>query len=154
MNYRVLQQGFTLVELIVVVLIIGVLSSIAIPSYQEYVRKARRSDAQAALMGLSQAMEIHFSQNSTYTSAITGSAPQPPDIFVAQSPIDGGTAFYNLVVTTVTPTTYTLQAQPIAGTGQANDGVIQLDKLGRRVWDRDNDGTLTEASDLCWSSSC
>jgi len=147
-------KGFTLIELIIVVLIVGILGAIALPSYKEYVRKARRTEAQGILEGLAQAMERHFTQNSTYVTAITGSAPKAPDIYPTQAPIDGDAKFYNLRVTAVTATTYTLQAQPIAGSDQALNGVLQLNHLSQKVWDRDNDGNLAESSDSCWSLSC
>lgn len=145
-------KGFTLIEVMVVVAIVAILAAIAVPSYNDSVTKSRRADAQSALMGLSQAMERHFTQNNTYESAITGTVPQPPDIFPTQSPIDGSAKFYNLRVTAVTATTYILQAQPI--NGQAGNGVLQLNYLGQRVWDRDNDSNLTESSDACWTLSC
>lgn len=148
------QKGFTLIEMIIVVLIVGILGAIALPSYKDYVRKARRTEAQGVLEGLAQAMEQHFTQNSTYLTTITGSAPKSPDIYPTQAPIDGAVKYYNLVVTQVTATTYTLQAQPIAGSDQASNGLLQLNHLSQKVWDRDNDGNLTESSDSCWTLSC
>ncbi len=148
------QKGFTLIELMIVAVIVAILAAIALPSYEGTMRKNRRVDAQAALMDLSLEMERHFSVNNTYVSAITGSAPQPPDIYPTQTPLDGSVKFYNLVVTAVTVTGYTLQAQPITGTGQEDDGVLQLTSLGRRAWDRDDDSNLTEAADLCWKTTC
>ena len=60
------QTGFTLVELIIVVAIISILASIAIPAYNGYVETSKRSDAQASLMDLAIAQEKYRASNSTY----------------------------------------------------------------------------------------
>lgn len=62
------QKGFTLMELMIVVAIIGILSAIAYPSYQDYVLRSGRSDGQAWLMRIMQAQERFYSQNQTYTA--------------------------------------------------------------------------------------
>jgi type IV pilus assembly protein PilE len=140
-------EGFTLIELMIVIAILGIFAAFAFPSYQDSVQKSRRSDAQSALIGLSHQMERHFSQNSTYVSAITGSAPQPPDIFSSQVPIGGGTVTYNLTVQAVTASSYILRATPVGV--QASDGYFELLSTGARRW---NEATTTLRS--CWSSTC
>ena len=62
--YRV--KGFTLIELMVTIVIVAILASVAIPSYSEYVRKARRTEATTALMGVAAAMEKFLLANNTY----------------------------------------------------------------------------------------
>ena len=59
-------KGFTLVELMIAVAIVGILASIAYPSYQDSVRKSRRADAKGALLGFANAMERHFTENNSY----------------------------------------------------------------------------------------
>ncbi len=60
-------RGFTLIELMITVMIIGILSAIAIPQYQQYVTKARRAEAKAGLARVQGALERYFTVNNTYT---------------------------------------------------------------------------------------
>ena len=63
-------QGFTLIELMIVVAIIAILAAIAFPSYSDYVRKTRRSDAKASLLELAQREETYYSDWNSYTATI------------------------------------------------------------------------------------
>lgn len=59
--------GFTLVELLIVMAIVAILAAVALPNYQDYTKRARRSDAQNTLMTLSNNLEKFFSDNNRYT---------------------------------------------------------------------------------------
>lgn len=61
-------RGFTLVELMITVMIIGVLATIAIPSYQQFVQRARRTEAKSAMLRVMGAQERFFTVNNTYTT--------------------------------------------------------------------------------------
>ncbi len=63
-------KGFTLVELLIVVTIIGILAAVAYPSYNEYVRKGKRAEAKTRLLQLAQLQERYFSENNSYTTNI------------------------------------------------------------------------------------
>lgn len=65
------QQGFTLVEIMIVVVIVAILASIAYPSYRNYVLRTNRAEGAAHIMRVLQAQERHHSQNMTYTTTLT-----------------------------------------------------------------------------------
>ena len=60
------QPGFTLIELMITVAIVGILASIAYPSYQDSVMKSRRADVKGVLLGLTNAMERRFTETNSY----------------------------------------------------------------------------------------
>lgn len=72
---RKFNTGFTLVELMIVVAVLGILASIAYPSYVDYVRKGKRADGRAALTTLLQQQERYSTQNTTYATFPIGNVP-------------------------------------------------------------------------------
>lgn len=130
-------KGFTLVELMIVVAIVGILASIAIPSYQKNILKSRRADARSALLGFANAMERHFTENFSYCEAATavfvgcgnGNDTGVPVIFSATSPLDGTAVYYNLNIDAANATSFLLSATPVGP--QANDdcGILEIDSL-------------------------
>lgn len=135
--------GFTLTEVLVVLAIVGILAAIAIPSYQSTVMKARRHDAEDALMGLRQAMERHFARTGSYAGAADGSGV--PQIYAARTPLEGSGHYYDLRVRNVGEVSFELAATPVAE--QANDdcGTLLLNHAGQRGSAR-NDGR-------CWNGT-
>lgn len=146
-------KGFSLIELMIVIAIVGILAGIAWPSYQEHVRSSNRSQAMGALMGLAQAMERHFTQTGSYKgAAMGGNDTGPPEIYAAESPIDGSRKNYDLVIVSAERSSYLLQA--VAKNSQLGDGNIQLSSSGAKAWDRDNNGAFSDPAEMCWSRSC
>jgi len=80
------QNGFTLIELMIALAIVGILAAIAYPSYQDSVMKSLRTDATGALLGLANAMERHFTETNSYLGAGTDAGNTGiPTIFSATS---------------------------------------------------------------------
>jgi len=141
------QRGFTLIEVMIVVAILGVIAAIAFPSYMESVRKSRRADAKSALMAASQAMEKYFTEHQAYYVTATQQATlgsNAADVYPTTSP-DG---YYTLSFSVgPTASAYSLQAAPTAGKGQTSDkcGTFSINQLGAKGV---SGGSLNAAT--CW----
>lgn len=117
-------QGFTLIELMITVAIVALLASIALPSYREYVAKAKRAEVRSVLLEAGQWMERHYSENYRYDANTAGSAIT--SIFPAnlsQSPKDGNPA-YTIAVSAAGTRTFTLTATRVT------TGVMSSDRCG------------------------
>lgn len=123
-------QGFTLIELMIVVAIIGILAAIAYPSYQSYVEKTRRGQAQADLLELVQLLERRYSNGFDYRKA-DGSAPDLPfDV----SPREDNPGAYDLSFSgNVTANSFTLQAVPRSIQSGDACGTMTIDEQGNRT---------------------
>jgi len=142
-------SGFTLVELMIVLAIITLLATVALPAYNESASKTRRSDGQATLLQLANALERYYSEQSpfTYVAATLGAA----GIFPDEAPLDGSTKYYDLSISVQTATTYTLLATPKGG--QAGDGIMTINQAAQRGWDQDHSGVI-DADEGCWAVEC
>lgn len=118
------KQGFTLIELMVAIAIIGILAAIAYPNYVDSVRKAKRADGKAALVNAAQRMEVYYGRKATYTGATLANTNIP------------GTSeegHFSIAINAVTANSYTLRATAV--NDQAKDTVkgFQLTSTGAKT---------------------
>ncbi len=145
MNRGYASSGFTLIEVMIALVIVGIVSAYAYASYAEQVQSSRRIDAQTSLVSFAQAMERAYTTDGTYAGADGDattdiSSATEPTIFPAQIPIDGDVKYYDLFVMSASDNSYVLRAIP---TGiQAGDGYLQITASGYKGWDKYGDGTL------------
>ncbi len=155
------QQGFSLLELMIVVGIVGIISSIAYPSYMEHVKKSKRSDAKVELLKIAQMQESYFVQNLTYAKDLTSTAANGG--LGLSSPVQSEQGEYTISMTAKDSgggactgkaadacTSFTLTATPVSTSGQAHDSActrFTLSNTGKK-------GTSASATSAqikaCW----
>jgi len=134
MNVSLDNKGFTLIELMIVVAIIGILASIAYPSYQDYVLRAKRGDAKVVILSVQLAQEKWRANNITYgTTANIGITVSPDD-------------YYTVAISSNTGTNYTITATPKSPHVDANCGNLVLTVVGGVETKSASAGT----ADNCW----
>lgn len=122
-------RGFSLIELMVALLIVGVLVSLAWPRYQSHVRRGQRAEAQAALLEAQHFMERYYAVQGRYTTA-TGTAPTLPARL--QGVPAQGEVRYRLSLESVTATGFVLRAEPQAAMVGDPCGSLTLASTGAK----------------------
>ena len=157
------ERGFTLIEILIVVAIVGVLAAIAYPSYTEQLAKGKRSQAKAQLLAAQQWMERFYSENYRYDINSAGTATDADSQFKSRftfSPPPGeGNAVYAIaLVTPLARDTYTIRATRIAGTVMDKDkcGDFTIDSMGRKsiasgTYNTTYYPAVTNAISACWN---
>jgi type IV pilus assembly protein PilE len=128
----------------IVITIIGILASIAIPSYREYIRRGARAEAKTLMLENAQFLERNFTEANRYDKASDGSDIALPN---TTAPKDGNTT-YNIALSAVSATEFTMTAVPVSGSSMDGDacGTFTLNQRGQRSV---SGGTLSAAQ--CWN---
>jgi len=145
---RVDEGGFTLIELLITIVVLSLLLALAVPTYQDQMRKTRRSEAQISLIEMANLEEKFFINASPprYTATVVGTLPLQNGLGYKTTTASGN---YTLSVTANT-TAFTVKAVPVAGTSQAKDSKCQeftVDQLGIK---KSKDKTGTDSTNDCW----
>lgn len=137
------QRGVTLIELIIVVVIVGILAAVAVPSYRQYVIRSQRSDGTQALLALATAQEKFYLQCNTYAA----------DIAAANDCAGGELGFsdtsekgwYDLSIEAASATDFRVRAEPVDGGPQAQDTACTWFEVNGR-------GVRTASGTECWGN--
>ena len=138
-------KGFTLIELMIVVVIIGILAAIAYPSYTQYLIKTNRVDAQTEMVKVAALLQKYRVLNSTYLKA-DGTSLTLDDLGVSSNYPDSVKPMYSLTLSNVSAGTWTLTATPKANTIQTGNGSIIINHLGERCWTKGSSCTPSATS--------
>lgn len=131
-NARRALQGFTLIEILIAVAIVGILAAIALPSYRSYIAKQRMSASQTDVAALAMNMETYLQNNTQYPAVVSGTAAIQGSL-PGWVPVQGADFTYAItaVSNSVSPPTYSVQA---VGTSALVSGcIILLNSIGTRT---------------------
>ena len=133
-----IQSGFTLIEILIIVSIIGILSALVIPSYNHQTTKTRRTDAKIALGKAATDLEKCYVLHNQYDHDTCNAYPASgPDLVTSDE------GYYKVVATVLQETTFTLTASPADGSPQDSDSHCASFTI-------DSKGVKTATNDDCW----
>lgn len=120
-----LAQGFTLVELMIVVLIVALLAAVAVPNYRSYVLRSHRTVAINAILDLGSREARYYTTNNAYTSSLTQLGYATDPMYLPGS----GNAYYSLSAT-VGASSFLLSAAPVGNQQKDSCGTYTYTDLG------------------------
>lgn len=131
-------NGFTLIELMIVVAVIAILAAIAAPSYNNYKVRANRVEVQTELMQLAQRLQSYKAMNHSYRNATLASIG-------GSSTFPSHQALYNIdLAIDASNQAYMLSALPTSTGAQKGNGGLSLDQTGRQCWYKNNDSPVLQ----------
>lgn len=125
--------GFSLIELMIVVAIVGILAGIVVPSYQQHLIRASREAAQVELVQMVGLQEKIYLNSSTYTAVaitVAYNGSSAGGLGSTGKSVDGK---YNYACV-CNAQDFAITATPVAGTKQASDGSLTVNSQGQRLW--------------------
>lgn len=141
-------NGFSLIELLVAVVIVGILAAIAMPSYRNYVVRGSRAAAQTELLEMASLQEKIYLNSNAYTASVTAAYNGTTAGGLGKTSGQTSDSKYALSLSGVGQT-FTLIATPVGGGGQAGDGCLTIQENGLRQWHENNDA-CNSASPASW----
>lgn len=149
MKHKRFSKGFTLIELMIVVIIVSILASIALPAYTDQMRQGRRSDGVAALMQVAQAQERFFSRNFSYSNDIN------TELGFGANPYISEESYYSVAITIpgacvdgADNTCFTATATAVgAQSGDTNCATLTIDDRGVKT---SADDSANDTTGDCW----
>jgi type IV pilus assembly protein PilE len=132
-------NGFTLIELVVAMAIIGILAAIAMPSYKNHLVRGSREAAQSELLEMASLQEKVFLNSSAYSPNVATAYNGTASGGLGKTSGRTSDGKYTLALADVGQT-YTLTATPVAGSTQEGDGCLVVQENGLRLWHKKTDG--------------
>lgn len=120
-------QGFTLIELMITVAVIGILAAVALPSYQRYIIETRRAAGAGCLLEMAQFMERFYTTNMSYLKS-DGDAPDLP----ATACVNELSDFYSFSLSAADASSYTLEAEPQGAQASDTCATLTIDQAGTK----------------------
>lgn len=140
-------MGFTLIELMTVILIIGILFGVGVPAYRDFVLRAHRAEAKSTLLRVQAQQEKFYMQNNTYTTDVNNPPPVGLGIPASEN------VYYNIaIVAGVGGLTvgYTASAVPAAGSPQLQDDYCQLFNINQTGVRYAESNMAVDETQTCW----
>ena len=135
------QKGFTLVELMIVVIIIGILTAVGVPLYLGYVRDAKAASAEATIGVILNAEKLYYTRLETFTSVSEAEFTGLPEDNPLRIDVRDATQYWTFNVDGNSKDTFTVTAQGNAGTEYSRIKVtLVYNRAGNELWTMEEDG--------------